>query len=119
MSTSVYNELVCVHVYVPLPASSFLLVFIAEQDIMWYGISCWSAVPTMFPPRLLPSPSLLALVGQLERHPWCYVSTAHQQPQHWCVSSTGLATNKEHNTTGAVIGNGNCTPGRPGIETLS
>ena len=49
------------------PPSSFLLAFIAEQ--MAYGMEypfgqLGSAVPAMSPPKLLPTPSLVAFWGE-------------------------------------------------------
>ena len=45
------------------PTSSFLLAFVADHDVIWYGISIWSAwvgCPGYVTSNLLPTPSLLA-----------------------------------------------------------
>lgn len=75
---------------------------ITEHDTIWYGISLWvvASYPGHGPSQPLahPCPTGLCRIGGmgLERQPWCYASTAQQQPKHWCVTNTILATNTKH-----------------------
>lgn len=53
--------------------------FIAEQHVLWYRTSLWSAVLAVIPSHFLCTPSLLAgAVGWGGKSPQCYARAAHQ-----------------------------------------
>lgn len=92
------------HNQCPPPLS---LAFIAEQSYCWvcYRISLWSfgsAVLVMYPPKPLPTPSLLAFGGKGLEDSLGVRPTLWQE--HWCVVNIILATNTKHSTIGAAMG---------------
>jgi len=72
-----------------------------------------SAVLAMSPPKILATPSLLGGGGMLEKPPWSCVSTAQQQPKHWCVTNALPATDTKHITMRAAIGKINAISAKP------
>lgn len=68
-----------------------------------------SAGLVVTPARILPHPTN---GGILERQHWYCASSAQQEPKHWGVTNTFVATNTEHRTVRAAMGKVNSIPVR-------
>ena len=98
-----------------------LLSFYIWADVIWYGICLVSLgqLSWLCPfPRSCPAPACHWWGGAkiLERQPWCCASTGQQQPKHWCVINTFLATSTEHSTIRAAMGRINSISARPNTK---
>jgi len=68
------------------PLKAFLFPFIAEPDVMWYGISLWIVQDiclVMSPPSPLCSLQSIHWVGRVRnRRPWWCADTVQQKLEH-------------------------------------
>jgi len=73
-----------------------------------------SAVPATFPPKFLPTPSLLARGGPWGKREGLDVRALFSNGQNvGLLPSSGIVTNPKHRTTQAAVEKGNSFPARP------
>lgn len=100
------------------PPDPLLFHFIADHDVIWYGISLllvWATCPVMPPPRLLCSPWTIHWRGgggggqsEKQRRTWYCAKTVWQKLKHYCAIGTVLVQNLKHYTIWAAIKKINC-----------
>ena len=85
----------CLYNKVPPPLSSFLLAFIAEHNIICYGISLWSlwvSCPGYISSQHLADPQPAGLWGEVGETTSMAREHCSAVPKHWHVINTVLAT---------------------------
>lgn len=93
------------------------LSFYCCADVIWRGISLWSAWVNCSFSKILPTPSLVTfgIEGgeRLERQSWYCMSTAQQQSKHWYVINTFLVIIPTQTTELWGLLWGKLTPSQP------
>lgn len=94
-----------------------------RHNIIRYGVSHQSvqvSYPSWFPSQLVTHPQPPRSGGRAgkKEKPWGCASTAQQQPKHWCVTHTVLATNGKCSTILVAMKEVDSIRGRP-IQVIS